>query len=163
MGPKPSFKDRFPRFHRDPSRGSGKRDSSRGSGYEPVGFENDNLKRSKMSDSKDEMGSKHYEDLDQDFKTPADQNKVASSAPCDKIIPNGNQGNSEENELERENSNLQNGETIPGESIRTSTESPRPYAEYQDDELRQPLENEEITKDGIKNEDKEKRKLQLEQ
>merc|ERR1712126_515517 len=157
--PKPSFKDRFPRFHRDPSRGSGKRDSSRGSGYEPVGWENDNLKRSKMSDSKDEMDSKHYEDLDQDFKTSADQNKVASSAPYDKIIPNGNQGNSEENELERENSNLQNGKTIPGESIRTSTESPRPHAEYQDDELRQPLENEEITK----NEDKEKRQLHLEQ
>merc|ERR1712126_333508 len=157
--PKPSFKDRFPRFHRDPSRGSGKRDSSRGSGYEPVGWENDNLKRSKMSDSKDEMGSKHYEDLDQDFKTSADQNKVASSAPYDKIIPNGNEGNNEEKELERENSNLQNGETIPGESIRTSTESPRPHAKYQDDELRQPLENEEITK----NEDKEKRQLHLEQ
>jgi len=157
--PKPSFKDRFPRFHRDPSRGSGKRDSSRGSGYEPVGWENDNLKRSKMSDSKDEMGSKHYEDLDQDFKTSADQSKVASSAPYDKIIPNGNQGNNEEKELERENSNLQNGETIPCESIRTSTESPRPHAEYQDDELRQPLENEEITK----NEDKEKRQLHLEQ
>jgi len=156
--PKPSFKDRFPRFHRDPSRGSGKRDSSRGSGYEPVGWENDNLKRSKMSD-KDEIGSKHYEDLDQDFKSSADQNKVASSAPYDKIIPNGNQGNNEEKELERENSNLQNGETIPGESIRTSRESPRPHAEYQDDELRQPLEKEEITK----NEDKEKRQLHLEQ
>merc|ERR1711997_722052 len=82
---KPSFKDRFPRFHRDHSKGSGKRDSSRGSGYEPVGWENNNLARNKMSDSKDEVGSKHYEDLDQDVKPSFDQEPVISSAPYDKI------------------------------------------------------------------------------
>merc|ERR1711997_1062842 len=84
---KPSFKDRFPRFHRDQSKGSGKRDSSRGSGYEPVGWENESLARTKMSDSKDEMGSKHYEDLEPGIMTSAEQDKLSSSAPYDKVVP----------------------------------------------------------------------------
>merc|ERR1712223_2350495 len=84
---KQSFKDRFPRFHRDQSKGSGKRDSSRGSGYEPVGWENESLARTKMSDSKDEMGSKHYEDLEPGIMTSAEQDKLSSSAPYDKVVP----------------------------------------------------------------------------
>merc|ERR1711997_1010381 len=82
---KPSFKERFPRFHRDHSKSSGKRDSSRGSGYEPVGWENDNLTNSNLNDSKYELGSKIYEDLDEDIQQNTTQQKICSSKPYYKL------------------------------------------------------------------------------
>merc|ERR1711981_23445 len=82
---KPSFKERFPRFHRDHSKSSGKRDSSRGSGYEPVGWENENLTNSNLNDSKDELGSKIYEDLDEDIQQNTNQQKICSSNSYDKL------------------------------------------------------------------------------
>jgi len=82
---KPSFKERLPMFHRDHSKSSGKRDSSRGSGYEPVGWENDNLTNSNLNDSKDELGSKIYEDLDEDIQQNTTQQKICSSTSYDKL------------------------------------------------------------------------------
>merc|ERR1712223_2166563 len=163
---KPSFKDRFPRFHRDQSKGSGKRDSSRGSGYEPVGWENNNLARNKMSDSKDEVGSKHYEDLDQDVKTLNDQEPMISSAPYDKIISQTGQINDQPTALE-ESSNLQNGVSIPETSINDSDKPTVPTNGVRDQETLRDQDREQLERDNIDKEmteqvEKERRRLELE-
>ena len=88
---KPSLKERFPRFHRDHSKASAKRDSSRGSGYEPVGWGNDNLTNSNLNDSKDELGSKIYEDLDEVIN-------LSSSAPHGNLESPGKQNQEQQKE-----------------------------------------------------------------
>merc|ERR1712223_959196 len=146
---KPSFKDRFPRFHRDQSKGSGKRDSSRGSDYEPVGWENNNLARNKMSDSKDEVGSKHYEDLDQDVKTSFDQEPMISSAPYDKIISQTDQIKDQPTALEGDNLNLQNGVSIPEFSNKDSDKPNAATNGVRDQETLRDLDREQLERDTI--------------
>merc|ERR1712141_848274 len=50
---------------RDPSKASGNRDSSKGSGYEPVGWGNESPFALRVTQSRDQSGSRIYEDLDE--------------------------------------------------------------------------------------------------
>merc|ERR1712241_1030137 len=50
---------------RDPSKASGNRDSSKGSGYEPVGWGNESPFALRITQSRDQSGSRIYEDLDE--------------------------------------------------------------------------------------------------
>merc|ERR1711881_681299 len=75
-------KERFPGCNRDLSKVSGARDSSKGSGYEPVGWGNDNLTNSNLKNS---TGSKIYEDLDEVIQPITSNDFLLSSTPQDKL------------------------------------------------------------------------------
>ena len=67
---------------RDPSKASGNRDSSKGSGYEPVGWGNESPFALRITQSRDQSGSRIYEDLDEpglDTKPRSNEGNSASA------------------------------------------------------------------------------------
>merc|ERR1711981_943755 len=67
---------------RDPSKASGNRDSSKGSGYEPVGWGNESPFALRITQSRDQSGSRIYEDLDEpglDTKPRSNEGSSASA------------------------------------------------------------------------------------
>merc|ERR1712141_425050 len=67
---------------RDPSKASGNRDSSKGSGYEPVGWGNESPFALRVTQSRDQSGSRIYEDLDEpglDTKPRSNEGSSASA------------------------------------------------------------------------------------
>merc|ERR1712110_1086864 len=67
---------------RDPSKASGNRDSSKGSGYEPVGWGNESPFAMRITQSRDQSGSRIYEDLDEpglDTKPRSNEGNSASA------------------------------------------------------------------------------------
>merc|ERR1712110_834494 len=65
---------------RDPSKASGNRDSSKGSGYEPVGWGNESPFALRVTQSRDQSGSRIYEDLDEPELDTEPRSNEGSSA-----------------------------------------------------------------------------------
>merc|ERR1712061_457315 len=65
---------------RDPSKATGNRDSSKGSGYEPVGWGNESPFALRITQSRDQSGSRIYEDLDEPGLDTEPRSNEGSSA-----------------------------------------------------------------------------------
>merc|ERR1711981_1283219 len=158
---------------RDPSKASGNRDSSKGSGYEPVGWGNESPFALRITQSRDQSGSRIYEDLDEpglDTKPRSNEGNSASAIKNESLsVTLDGEGMTIPERVIMENKESEKKQVSPNAQEQTGEDKIQPLPadnitskKNLNDEILLRREQERLEKEQISKEEKEIKKLEKE-